>query len=210
MSASPLSYTRCTPNPFHPLWFYHPNNFSRTVQTTAFLIKKYSPHSCHAMWLKVWSRFTKLCAQQNIIVIKMIHTHYRVWNSTAKLRRYCKWTCNVCFVSPFLFLIYCKVICDNHMFWHQALLSLKMGCLYSPLASRLDVFNQTQKTVSTNVVTECFMCNMIKIAGIPTELQLLTQWLRATGRLRQRRKNKINMNILEMVCIGISCLLIWS
>jgi len=34
------------------------------------------------------------------------------------------------------------------MFWHQALLSLKVGCLYSLLASRPDVFNQTHKTVS--------------------------------------------------------------
>jgi len=109
-------------------------------------------------------------------------------------------------VSPILFLIYCKVICDNDMFWHQALLSLKKA-----LASRPDVFNQTQKTVRTNVVPECFTCNMIKNAEIPTELQLLTHLLRATGRKGQRRKNKINMKVMEIFFFTyIPCILILS
>ena len=54
MWTSALSYTGCTSNTFHPLWFHHPNNFLRRVKTMAFLIKKYSPVSCYAMWRKVW------------------------------------------------------------------------------------------------------------------------------------------------------------
>ena len=57
MWTSALSYTGCTSNSLHCLWFYHPNNFWRRVQTMAFLINNYSPVACYAMWLKVWLPF---------------------------------------------------------------------------------------------------------------------------------------------------------
>jgi hypothetical protein len=113
------SPTQAAHNPFHPLWFYHHNNFSRRVQTMAFLIKKYSQSPAMPCDWKCDFLFTKLCAQQNTIVLKMIHTQNTVWNNKPSWEGTCKWTCNVCFVSPLLFLMYCKIICDNRMFWHQ-------------------------------------------------------------------------------------------
>jgi len=47
------------------------------------------------------------------------------------------------------------------MFWYQALLSLKKGLFSSALTSKSDVIQaDTKKCVRTNVVPECFICNM--------------------------------------------------
>ena len=40
-----------------PSLIFHPNNFSRRVETMAFLVNKFSLVSCYVMWLKVWLCF---------------------------------------------------------------------------------------------------------------------------------------------------------
>jgi len=60
--------------------------------------------------------------------------------------------------------MFCNIICDNNILWHQTPSFLKVVQFSSALASRPVIFNQTQKTVRINVVPERFLRNSIRNA----------------------------------------------